>query len=711
MSCKVELKAERALRSRRPEILMSTCAVYIKRESYNVLNKVTFDSVRDFQIDGDQYLTVYMQPSDQCSASVKEGYRERITVQSRDVITGRCTSNGDPHYNTYDGRYFDNYIEGDFVLHRSQNRYFEVHTRTWRCWRVACNCGVVVRENNDVVGVTMCDGEWGKTAPRVIKYSDGNFTAGVSIAKNKSGKRFTIKMPSGSKVVTKTGMWGMNVELTVPGDDFGGTVGLCGVFDDDVTNDYTMSDGNISEYTRRRPHEFISSWMIPSGKSLFDKVPDKIEDGLQNREDRHRGNENCECFIDAKPGENKEGGCSMSGRARRTMGRRQTMTSITELVNDTKSKLGSRRKLKRAEAIKRKRRIQREVLGGEVTWPTEGGITFENAEERCRSAIHESPIAGHCADVPSVDLFLGLEGCIEDIGLTDSFDLVYVAVEEMIDHCEDVAVKNVSLYSDDAEEKSPPSFLGDFICPQQCSYHGDCLDGVCHCHKDYGGSDCSVDLTRPPDVWFIEGSEHHGLCDVRSGFCRSISIIGDNFLNSEALKCHYEFVRMDDQGWTAIDKNKIEADVFFVSFREVYCQPKETILDIGLDENTGITSATLRVTASNDAGITESKGMAITIFDSKCLHCDNTGLCTLKKFACEINGQCFAHGEYHPTNAELQCLSDKNQYKWSMPDGFVGFTLIAMAIGIPIAGLVMAAVTVVLTFWLYKRSKAKVDTI
>ncbi|XP_070541661.1 von Willebrand factor D and EGF domain-containing protein-like [Ptychodera flava] len=184
--------------------------------------KVQFDAVRDFKDDGDQIVNVYVKPSNKCSTRVIDDYKETITVLVIDVTTGRCTSRGDPHYNSYDGRNFDNYLAGDFVLHRSQNRSFEVHTRTWKCWDASCNCGVVVRENDDIVGVTRCHGRWGKAAPKVINFSYGKFADGISISIDHSGRRFVIYTPSGSRVVAKTSKWGMDIQLTVPGDDFGG---------------------------------------------------------------------------------------------------------------------------------------------------------------------------------------------------------------------------------------------------------------------------------------------------------------------------------------------------------------------------------------------------------------------------------------------------------------------------------------------------------
>lgn len=56
-----------------------------------------------------------------------------------------CQATGDPHYTTFDGKYYDFYKPGDYVLYRNLERFFEIHTRLWTCWSVTCNCGVAIR--------------------------------------------------------------------------------------------------------------------------------------------------------------------------------------------------------------------------------------------------------------------------------------------------------------------------------------------------------------------------------------------------------------------------------------------------------------------------------------------------------------------------------------------------------------------------------------
>ena len=34
----------------------------------------------------------------------------------------------------------------------------QIHARIHRCWRVVCNCGVAIREGNDVIKIDKCGG-------------------------------------------------------------------------------------------------------------------------------------------------------------------------------------------------------------------------------------------------------------------------------------------------------------------------------------------------------------------------------------------------------------------------------------------------------------------------------------------------------------------------------------------------------------------------
>nr|XP_006812409.1 PREDICTED: uncharacterized protein LOC102807374 [Saccoglossus kowalevskii] len=699
MSCTIRVKAQRVIQGR-SEVVFSSCLLHIEYDTFDRLLNVKIDAVRDFQQDGDQYLTVYFEPTGDCSVNVEPGYRETTSVEVHDKDTARCTSNGDPHFVTYDGTKYDCYMAGDFVLHRSTSRNFEVHTRTWQCWAVYCNCGVAIREDNEVVRISMCDGVWGETAPQLERIIGDS--PRMQILRDESGKRFTVQTPSGSTVTIDVESWGMNVQIVVPSDDIENTLGLCGIFDVDRSNDYTMVNGERLDYTvvGRRPDEFCSSWKLNQGESLFESLPDIVEsDDSQESINDDDGDTMCECFDDVVLEECGEG----TGV--------QPPPDVFSRMDVTTVNVG-RRSAITAENHENQpvRRKKREVITPEATiqvsvsWPTRSGITRDEAESRCRSAVLSSPVAEYCTSVHNVDLFIGVDGCVEDISLIDGFDLVYIAVREMEYHCEFEVLKNVTLYENVNGTYVPPSVLYNSLCYTRCSEQGRCENGSCHCIEGYGGADCSVDLSQPPSVLLVEGDRYHGLCDARTENCQFPSLVGNNLLDSNDSSCHYAITEHIDGDWseTAVG-NLHETGTFFMSFREVYCQFPESIITTAHSEEKGTTFATVIVYVSNDRGATLSNGMVLTMYDSICIECNDNRMCRLKNNACEINGHCYSSGEYHPSDSTMQCIPDISQDTWTDTDNT------SLAIGLSIGGFVMVVGATVIAVWRYKKSKNMVQ--
>ena len=80
----------------------------------------------------------------------------------------------------------------------SSTFFFKVHNRIWDCGgsageRVSCNCGFVVREDNDVIAVDMCDGNNELEAKAKIKIkSPPPLSPGVRIKEARNGTKVTV---------------------------------------------------------------------------------------------------------------------------------------------------------------------------------------------------------------------------------------------------------------------------------------------------------------------------------------------------------------------------------------------------------------------------------------------------------------------------------------------------------------------------------------
>ncbi|XP_035682473.1 von Willebrand factor D and EGF domain-containing protein-like [Branchiostoma floridae] len=630
----------------RPDVLLDQCSLSFGTGSWGIDNPqtVTVWAIRDFQTDGDQYVQIDVIPSADCDVT-PSGNTHGVLVTTIDQDTSEAHASGDPHYITFDRRRYDWYGVGDFVLHRSKGRPFEVHSRVWRCWAVSCNCGVAVREGDDVITIDMCDGPFGQTAPAVRLKSQKEPAKGMRVTRSRSGRNFKVSLPSGAEVRTDAYNWGMNLHVKVPSDDFGKTEGLFGTFDHDSSNDFRASDETISD-----SNAFSWSWRIPAGQSLFDSLPDNADTAGQAMTSRYDGSVLCACTTNGP-------NCGDPNTV--PTFRNDFDIDITDTLVQRRAR--GPRYLRSTRVTDKSTRAPFPV-GANATWPTPSGITLENATVMCKEAAMTSPAFAACAMLSNVDVFSGVEDCVEDIKLTDNLAFLQQAAMLMEELCREEALKNVTLYDQKDENSTalPPSFVGSSLCPGRCSLRGQCVNATCHCDTGYTSSDCSVDMTKPPALVAVR---HGHTCDVRSGVCDVIGVVGDGFLDSRSLRCHVE--RHTDTA-RGRQRSALPATAAFMSFREVECTVDQDVLiiDGNPDENTGIPVSNVTVAISND-GRLNSDMLQVTIYDSYCQECDETGVCRPKVNACEIKGFCYPVNGSHPADNSRYCNPSINRSDWT----------------------------------------------
>ncbi|XP_042333569.1 von Willebrand factor D and EGF domain-containing protein [Sceloporus undulatus] len=282
--CKISLKLSTIEEEKDLEVLnvaLSSCRVDLPHQPcFNGTcsqTSVHYTAVSDFTQDGNRRTKIVVEPIIS-NNFLWNGYAPgSIQVTVKDLPFSYCYSFTDPHIITFDGRMYDNFKTGTFVLYRSAARDFEVHVRQWDCgslyYPASCNCGFVAREGADTIAFDMCSGQLHDSQPHLSVKSRDPADNNVRITESYLGRKVTILFSSGAFIRADVSEWGMSLTLRAPSSDYKHTLGLCGTFDGIAENDYHDMDGKEINRGEDAHLSFISEWRILPGQSLFDKSP------------------------------------------------------------------------------------------------------------------------------------------------------------------------------------------------------------------------------------------------------------------------------------------------------------------------------------------------------------------------------------------------------------------------------------------------------
>ncbi|XP_045144587.1 von Willebrand factor D and EGF domain-containing protein [Echinops telfairi] len=237
---------------------------------------VYYTAIADFSRDGERITSILV------DSIVSEDFLwnsyipDGIQIKVKDIPTAYCYSFTDPHIITFDGRAYDNFKTGTFVLYKSVSRDFEVHIRQWDCGSlhhpVSCNCGFVAKEGGDVVTLDMCSGQQHESRPYLFVKSQEE-TSTLRISEAYLGRKVTIWFPSGAFIRADLSEWGMSLTIRAPSSDYKNTLGLCGTFDGNPENDFHDKKGIKIDNRLNDLVAFINVWRISPGQSMFDIPP------------------------------------------------------------------------------------------------------------------------------------------------------------------------------------------------------------------------------------------------------------------------------------------------------------------------------------------------------------------------------------------------------------------------------------------------------
>ncbi|ERE89283.1 von Willebrand factor D and EGF domain-containing protein [Cricetulus griseus] len=651
---------------------------------------VYYTAVTDFSQDGERITDITVEPIVSDDFLWDRYIPESIQIKVKDVPSAYCYSFTDPHIITFDGRVYDNFKTGTFVLYKSMSRDFEIHVRQWDCGRlhhpVSCNCGFVAKEEADIVTFDMCSGQLHESPPYLFVRNQDSSSSNIRITESYLGRKITVWLSSGAFIRADLSEWGMSITLRAPSLDYRNTLGLCGTFDENPENDFHDKNGIKIEDNVNNYIAFINEWRLLPGRSMFDKIPASRQFPAKPSY--------CSCLLGTASQRllsnhlDRESHLEMAYSCKDL--KHIQFSSLIPDLDITSKSISSEVLVRKISSHAPKKENNLNVLLQEKSHTnlTKLELNFQHPRNETQNPLKYFSNERHTQDRETrrnpqnrwkrqnLNAFLPMFA-FQSLRQVNLEEFSYFFPE---DHTEDNQQEFVSSWPT-ASGLTEPSILA--LCEQTLlnssigrlclPFLGSTLNHVMDmCVKDVLLKDDHVlfiVIFFPKDIGpeIIE-LENAGFCDIQKQNCVTVRVFGQGFKETSSIKCEVTKLEYDGSKW--VPGVSVYTQTVFQDSGMVDCQLATDDRHSDTMDLMGEKSfAKLQLKVSND-GYTFSNPKIMTIYDGACQVCGPYEIdsCIMKDNICVIDGLCYTEGDKNPASSCLTCRPQISNSTWSFLD-------------------------------------------